>query len=492
MRTGKTFLKIGLFMCLSVSALAVEKPLFPKAFTDNTGRLHLFWFYPGLHEFGRGNIDRIPELQICPGTAEKQYFLTIRLGIDPPMMIRDIKAFIWNFDPYPDYPGDQYTPLMFYLQDNLIPDDTAFLWSMSCGLNPPANAGGDYVAVYPEYSITNQYDCWVSLGWDVDYRGAPVVGGLPGKPDLEQYICSDDGTGIVIEESQDNYMVGVDLLGWRGGKIPDSLSALSFEIYYGEDSVYNPDDLSFLAMIGPEELHALLQNPREGYYWIMAGDGDIISIPMAVYFNPNQSLPLEIIPTDFEQVWDYRKSNNFAITVLNNASQSRSLKFSADRQYIELSDNQLFLGSGESGDINFSVKTESLTDTAFMTYMIISESGESCSELYRLKFIPPDPTAVDENESTIPIVFEVSEGYPNPFNASIGFEINGFITSDITVDIYNILGRRIYSDHIGDGHVNRFIWDVSDQGKSGISSGLYFFRFDSGRRSEIRSGLLIK
>jgi len=76
---------------------------------------------------------------------------------------------------------------------------------------------------------------------------------------------------------------------------------------------------------------------------------------------------------------------------------------------------------------------------------------------------------------TLPTEYQVSEGYPNPFNGQISFTLRTPRDSDYEIKIYNIVGRlvRRISGHLQAGEY-RITWDArTDRGES-LSSGVYF------------------
>ena len=97
-------------------------------------------------------------------------------------------------------------------------------------------------------------------------------------------------------------------------------------------------------------------------------------------------------------------------------------------------------------------------------------------------------TAIND-EQLIPSLFMLSQNYPNPFNAqtTIRYSIPGL--SKITIEFYNILGRRVESINEGMklAGVYQFIWDAADQ-----PSGVYFYRIQAGDYTETKRMVLLK
>lgn len=94
-----------------------------------------------------------------------------------------------------------------------------------------------------------------------------------------------------------------------------------------------------------------------------------------------------------------------------------------------------------------------------------------------------------EQIAEIPIQFSLSLNYPNPFNASTVIQYNLPLSSDVTLDIYNLLGRRVETliDKPQPAGYHQAIW-IAD----GFSSGMYFYKITAGDYAETRKMLLLK
>ena len=103
------------------------------------------------------------------------------------------------------------------------------------------------------------------------------------------------------------------------------------------------------------------------------------------------------------------------------------------------------------------------------------------------------PMATEDN-SLIPIYFELKQNYPNPFNpiTSIIFELPQ--DSHISIKIYNSLGSEIKTlvnefKPVGQYQVN---WDGTDNTGDGASGGTYFCQLQTGDFTQTRKMVLLK
>ncbi|MBD3169966.1 MAG: T9SS type A sorting domain-containing protein [candidate division Zixibacteria bacterium] len=106
-------------------------------------------------------------------------------------------------------------------------------------------------------------------------------------------------------------------------------------------------------------------------------------------------------------------------------------------------------------------------------------------------------TGIDEErgERALPGKPYLAQNYPNPFNPAT--TINFFIpqSSAVTLEIYNLLGRKVAvlmdDDYIGQGSYSVQWNGKTDNGKL-VSSGLYFYKLTAKETSLVRKMLLIK
>ncbi len=104
-------------------------------------------------------------------------------------------------------------------------------------------------------------------------------------------------------------------------------------------------------------------------------------------------------------------------------------------------------------------------------------------------------TGVDDDEqSTLPTEFRLEQNYPNPFNPTTKIPFALPKGSDVTLEVFNILGQRVRT--LCDGyrspgeHVIEFD-GLNDNGTS-IASGLYFYRLNAGDVTTTRKMTLLK
>jgi len=96
---------------------------------------------------------------------------------------------------------------------------------------------------------------------------------------------------------------------------------------------------------------------------------------------------------------------------------------------------------------------------------------------------------VNYSLTSLPEVFRISQNYPNPFNAQTIIQYSLPVTSDVTINIYDLLGHKVETlvkakQQAGYHHA---IWQ-----SDGFPSGVYFYNIQAGDYVEIKKMMLLK
>ena len=105
----------------------------------------------------------------------------------------------------------------------------------------------------------------------------------------------------------------------------------------------------------------------------------------------------------------------------------------------------------------------------------------------RIEFVQLLPSAVDDN--IIPSRSFLARNYPNPFNAQTLIQYFLPMQSMVSIDILDILGRKIETIDAGikPAGKHQVLWNADD-----LSSGIYFYKIQAGDYGETKKMLLIK
>ena len=89
----------------------------------------------------------------------------------------------------------------------------------------------------------------------------------------------------------------------------------------------------------------------------------------------------------------------------------------------------------------------------------------------------------------IPAKFSLSQNYPNPFNPNTQINYTIALDGQVTLRVFDILGKEVAT--LVNEKQNPGTYSLNFDG-SNLSSGLYYYRLESGDYSDTRKMLLIK
>ncbi|MFA6541968.1 MAG: T9SS type A sorting domain-containing protein [Bacteroidota bacterium] len=93
-----------------------------------------------------------------------------------------------------------------------------------------------------------------------------------------------------------------------------------------------------------------------------------------------------------------------------------------------------------------------------------------------------------EISSNIPEYF-LRQNYPNPFNPQTSISYGLKVAGNVTIKIYSAIGQEVKTlvDKEEQAGMHSVTWDAS-----GLSSGFYVYRMQSGKYAEIKKMTLLK
>lgn len=149
--------------------------------------------------------------------------------------------------------------------------------------------------------------------------------------------------------------------------------------------------------------------------------------------------------------------------------------------------------NGEALVKNFTTSLASLKDTLFngnsyiYTVQAKDSSGNTSEKSEPVEVVGELVSAQDNSE--LPTSYSLKQNYPNPFNpvTHIQFEVPS--ASHVSVEVYSMIGQKLatLTDQYYSAGTHTIRFDAS-----GLPSGMYIYRFSSGRFTQIRKMSLIK
>ena len=112
------------------------------------------------------------------------------------------------------------------------------------------------------------------------------------------------------------------------------------------------------------------------------------------------------------------------------------------------------------------------------------------------------PTGIEDGSEepagAVPRVFTLGQNYPNPFNpqTSISFTVPGSAgeKTDVSLSVYDIRGRLVNTllEESRESGSHTIVWNGRDESGRKVSSGIYFYRLESGEKVAVRKMVILK
>jgi hypothetical protein len=91
--------------------------------------------------------------------------------------------------------------------------------------------------------------------------------------------------------------------------------------------------------------------------------------------------------------------------------------------------------------------------------------------------------------TTVPLTYKMYQNYPNPFNPTTTIKFDLPKTSNVKIEIFDLLGRRVESLVNMNASAGTYVamWNATN-----FASGIYFYRITAGDFVATKKMLLIK
>jgi len=162
-----------------------------------------------------------------------------------------------------------------------------------------------------------------------------------------------------------------------------------------------------------------------------------------------------------------------------NPSYANHNKFGKVSQKISLIDDDMVtIIPGEKIDIKFSV-SETVPEDGYTRKYFLKSNGYFKS--------------IDESD-LLPNDFVLYNNYPNPFNPTTTVKFYVPVSSEISLNIYNVLGQEVKTLYDGaiESGMHELQWHADNNNGAKVASGVYFYRLQSGDFNESKKMILLK
>ncbi|MDP3580917.1 MAG: T9SS type A sorting domain-containing protein, partial [Ignavibacteria bacterium] len=96
-------------------------------------------------------------------------------------------------------------------------------------------------------------------------------------------------------------------------------------------------------------------------------------------------------------------------------------------------------------------------------------------------------TGVEDAE--MPVTYSLDQNYPNPFNPSTQIKYSVANAGNVSLKVYDVLGRQVAD--LVNKHQDVGNYSVNFNA-SALSSGIYFYRIESGSFVSVKKMMLVK
>jgi len=122
-------------------------------------------------------------------------------------------------------------------------------------------------------------------------------------------------------------------------------------------------------------------------------------------------------------------------------------------------------------------------------YLVRSDGTARPALWWLAQYVKDNPTGVDETVSDLPSNYELEQNYPNPFNPTTNIDYIIIKTTEVTLKIYDVLGREIKTlvNSVQTPGKYTVTFDARD-----LSSGVYFYRLGAGNFNDTKKLMLLK
>jgi len=104
------------------------------------------------------------------------------------------------------------------------------------------------------------------------------------------------------------------------------------------------------------------------------------------------------------------------------------------------------------------------------------------------------PVSIEDSELSLPLIYGLQQNYPNPFNSNtiISYALDS--PAEISLEIYDLLGRLISTLDSGlkQAGNHEIVWNGLNASSQEVASGIYFYRLKAGDKTSVKKMTYIR
>jgi len=207
---------------------------------------------------------------------------------------------------------------------------------------------------------------------------------------------------------------------------------------------------------------------------------------------------------------DTRLTTHYKSSALHSAitSSGSNVHVVWDDQRNSATNYEIYYRGSTNGGTNWGTETRLTFDSSYSMYPFISASGTTVHciwsdfrngnwEIYYKRNPTGNPIGITNISTGIPSSFSLNQNYPNPFNPStvIRFTIpslsfpNVSIGNPVQLKVFDIAGREVQT--LVNENLQPGTYETSFDG-SRLTSGVYFYKLETNRYSNIKKMIMLK
>jgi len=104
------------------------------------------------------------------------------------------------------------------------------------------------------------------------------------------------------------------------------------------------------------------------------------------------------------------------------------------------------------------------------------------------------PVSIEDGGNSLPLIYGLSQNYPNPFNSHTVISYTLESPAEISLEIYDLLGRLIGTLDSGEKQagIHDIIWNGLNENDQEVASGIYFYRLKAGDKTSVKKMTYLK
>ncbi|MCP4633052.1 MAG: T9SS type A sorting domain-containing protein, partial [candidate division Zixibacteria bacterium] len=368
------------------------------------------------------------------------------------------------------------------------------LWYEYVSLEEDADYSGAIVEGETNIAINDLFNIYIALEWLPETPTSPLIGVNSSPPYFYQTVCPMDDSSFQMVYTNAGAMVGASILNWHSGFTEkdknSSNDIINYEVLFSDDSAGVYTDGEVIASASSDSLTARFELSESGYVAVKATNGLDESFSDVNFIYKEKLPPVAIQPQLLIFSNQGQSSNNLLLENFGESNLELTIKY--DTSLFILSDELINLETGSSAEINIGVREDVDFTSKVSSSIILKTTGEYYPQIIHVTLYGNEPTSVEGEEVLLPDDYMISQPYPNPFNSTIRFKLSQAHSDYIQMDIYNLIGQKVFSQITFSSQQESIKWDGTDYYGSKVGSGLYFIRFSSGNNTIIRKAVLLK